>query len=416
MNDSRPAGRLFGLPPWLWVVGSLLLVIVGLYGSLWLPELRERMALRYLRGLPGCEELTYAVGLCGTERSLPFVPDIEWLEWLHEYAPPPPMSYRFTIRKEFPLAELRRLSAVRQLWSFNAAGTDFSDEHVPYVLRASLLVLDGTKVTDAGLAELLRGQPYLIELSLADTAVTCAGLFASPVPSHLRTIDLSGTPIGRSGLEALARFAPPGLNALILARTSIGDEEIEAVNKLGGVSFLDLSDTRVTDAGLARLAANPRGLSINVLTLDRTKIGDDGLRALFAKLSPDNMEGLSLSGTNVTWEYIETWKSAPEVLRLAGLDIRDPAADWFVEQAGNCREADLSDTRLSDVGLAALEQCKSLRKVCVKNCVISETAAMHFLNTQVTDPVRRSSWVEPSPAPPLADRIRAYRGTVWLER
>jgi hypothetical protein len=234
-------------------------------------------------------------------------------------------------------------------------------------------------------------------------------------PSYLREIDLSGTSIDSSGLDALAQIAWPRLEVLKLARTSTGDNEMESLAKLSSLNVLNLSDTRVTDAGITRLAAKSSGWSINVLHMDRTRIGDEGLRALFAKISPSDLERLSISGTNVTWEYINTWKSAPEMLCLGGLDIDDRAANWFVEQGGTCREADLSDTRLTDTGLADLESCESLRKLCVKGCAISDSVAIHFMKgSAATPPLRlNSSWSSPKP---LADRIRAYRETGWLER
>jgi hypothetical protein len=414
MSDSRPAVRLFGLPPWLWVVGSLLLVIVGLYGSLWLPELRERMALRYLRGLPGCE-IEMALGGLSEPPRLPFVPDHEWLGWAHRFAPPHPEMYSVTISREFPLAELRRLSAIREIWTFDATGTEFGDEHASCLRFAIDLALDGTRITDAGLAQVLFLDPR--SLSVANTRVTDTGFIDLHELRSLNALNLSGTSISRAGLEGIARATSSWrFEELSLSRTSIDDDAMAVIAKMSDLRVLDLSDTKITDVGLARLAAMPSEWTINGLFLDRTRIGDEGLRALFSRVEPDDFSGISLSGTNVTWEYIETWKSAPSVLRLAGLDIRDRAADWFIGYGRNCIEADLSDTRLTDVGLVALENCVLLRRVCVKDCAISEAAAIHFMESVRKVHDLRSTWPSHQTPPPLVDRIREYRETGWLGR
>ncbi len=163
-------------------------------------------------------------------------------------------------------------------------------------------------------------------------------------------LDVSGTAVGNAGMEALARNASGGSLPLMLfvSQTALGDDAMEFVSRIHRPKHLDLSETHVTDAGLVRLAAIPE-MNITSQILDRTQISDEGLRALLPQDHPSNFDLLSLSGTRVTWEYIETWNSAPEELRLAGLDIRDRAANWFAEHGGHCRELDLSDTRLTDL-------------------------------------------------------------------
>jgi hypothetical protein len=319
-----------------------------------------------------------------------------------------------TIGKEFPLAELHRLRAVRQLWSFDATGTELGDEHIPYVSKASCLVLDGTKIGDAGLARLLGSTSYIKDLSIADTAVNDAGLATLTRQTRVDRLNLSGTAIGRPGLEALSRNLHPHPRALNLSRTTVGDDEMGTIAKLVGLDALNLSDTRVTDAGLVRLASVTQW-SIDRLVLDRTRIGDEGLRALFAKVPPQDFDELSLSGTSVTWEHIETWKSAPRVLRLSGLDIGDESANWFVKHGRKCDGLDLSETRLTDTGLGLLEECGLLRRLCVKNCAITETAAAHFMESHPTRLTPRRSDFRPT-LQPLADRMRVFRETGWLER
>jgi hypothetical protein len=412
MSEPRTARNPFGLPLWAWVVGSLLLVLATLYGSLWLPEWRERMAVRYLESLPECEIEAFSIGAHRSPPELPFVPKYEWLQWLHRFAPPHVKYQEVTIRRGFPLAELRRLTALRN-WSFDAAGTEFGDEQMRHVLAAERLVLDETKVTDAGLEQLKDHQ--VGDLSVANTRVSDAGLLALTHLGSMYALDLSGTRAGRGVLERLAREAPAGrLQWLGLARTSTGDADMDFIAKLVDLWHLDLSDTGITDVGLARLATMS-GSDIEVLILDRTQIGDEGLRTLHAQRSLEPFATLSLSGTRVTWEYIETWHKAPEELCLAGLDIRDRCANWFVERGEDLQTLDLSDTRLTDIGLAALEPCCMLRKLCVKNCDITEAAAIHFMESRPDSPGPRYAW-HGGGLSPLSDRIQEYRRAGWLER
>ena len=129
------------------------------------------------------------------------------------------------------------------------------------------LVLDGSRVSDIGLAE-LGGLDQLRELSLMETRVTDAGL------SHL---------VGLTNLKLLH-----------LGNTAIGDPGLLHLKKLTGLNILGLRYTEVTDAGLAEL----EGLTmLQKLTLGGTKIGDEGLARLKGL---KRLEFLGLNGTKIT--------------------------------------------------------------------------------------------------------------------
>jgi len=80
---------------------------------------------------------------------------------------------------------------------------------------------------------------------------------------RLEVLSISGNPIGNRGVAALA--APlrklPALGTLFLGRCEIGDEGVASlVDNLGKDDFnalenLDLSNNKITDAGVTRLLA-----------------------------------------------------------------------------------------------------------------------------------------------------------------
>ena len=67
--------------------------------------------------------------------------------------------------------------------------------------------MDGTKVTDAGLAD-LRGLSNLQSLDLKETRVTDAGLVHLKGLSNLQSLDLNGTKVTYAGVERLRRALP----------------------------------------------------------------------------------------------------------------------------------------------------------------------------------------------------------------
>ena len=86
----------------------------------------------------------------------------------------------------------------------------------------------------------------------------------------------------------------PGLNWLVLWKTSITDEGLAHLANLKSLHTLDLMQTRITDEGLRHLS----GLAqLRSLDLSDTQVTDQGVERL-ANL--DQLESLDLSRTRVT--------------------------------------------------------------------------------------------------------------------
>jgi Leucine-rich repeat (LRR) protein len=143
---------------------------------------------------------------------------------------------------------------------------------------------------------------------------------------NLRYLNLSGTFVSGAGLKRLAPFKQ--LQTLRLdPGTQVSDEALQSLREIGqfhalylasaeddkraaspeAVVVLDLSDTRVSDAGLKELAPLK---NLQILDLSGTRVTDAGLKEL-ALLK--NLQALDLAGTKVSDEGIkELKKSLPK--------------------------------------------------------------------------------------------------------
>jgi hypothetical protein len=92
---------------------------------------------------------------------------------------------------------------------------------------------------------------------------------------------------------------------LQMANPDVNDRSLERLKGMKLLRELDLNGSQVTDAGLETLKDLP---ALASLRLARTKITDKGFRdALFAK---ESLMQLDLSGTPVSRETIQAWRSA----------------------------------------------------------------------------------------------------------
>ncbi len=136
------------------------------------------------------------------------------------------------------------------------------------------LSLADTAVTDAGLAHVAR-LTRLEELHLDNCPVTDAGVAQLAPLARLRILDLKGTRVTDAGLAVLRHF--PRLQALYLTRTAITDAGLAHVARLADLRTLILWDTAITDAGLEHLAGLHR---LTDLILWNTRVTAAGAAAL----------------------------------------------------------------------------------------------------------------------------------------
>ncbi len=149
-----------------------------------------------------------------------------------------------------------------------------------------------TKVTDAGLAA-FSGCKNLTDLNLSTCrAVSDIGLAHFKDCTNLLSVDVSVTRVTDTGIAGLA--ANDKLFRLTANLTDIGDTGLAAFEKHTTIEFLYLNDTKLTDASLKRFAAFKR---LSVLQIDGTAVTDAGLAALAGNAA---LRGLDVRKTKVT--------------------------------------------------------------------------------------------------------------------
>ena len=152
-------------------------------------------------------------------------------------------------------------------------------------------------------------------------------------------------------VEALTEIYELGLS-----NDQVSDRRLPCLARLKRLRFLDLSNTRITDAGLKQLEVLPRLCSLG---LRDTPVSDDGLKQL-KRLK--QLRGLDLSNTRIT----DAGLKQLEVLRgLVSLNLRHtPVTDAglvHLECLNELEELDISSTRVTDAGLDHLRYLPKLR-------------------------------------------------------
>jgi hypothetical protein len=163
--------------------------------------------------------------------------------------------------------------------------SETSDDHlrlIPQQTRVRSLVLDGTRITDAGLHH-LRGMADLETLSLGGTNVTDAGAQTLGDLRSLQSLDLRRTKITNSAMAPLGRLRRLGqlnlsgtqvdgaglaqlqgldrLETILLNDTPLDDGDMAALCRLTSLRQISLHGTSISKAGIAELARLPRFVS-----------------------------------------------------------------------------------------------------------------------------------------------------------
>ena len=202
-------------------------------------------------------------------------------------------------------------------------------------------------------------------------------LAASPVCGQLRTLRLSRRPHQQdSNLDAagpcraLARADFSRLSELALRNQNIGPNRLGLLLRsttLGNLRSLDLSGNPLGDAGAARLAECDLLSGLEVLKLDGCGITDAGLLAIARSPYFAQIEQLFLGGNALTAAGLEMFLDLPIVEHLRTLSFAD-CEDW----------GDPCFTRIAKAkGLKNLTELditgQRMRRIRVKKLIGSET-------------------------------------------
>jgi len=168
---------------------------------------------------------------------------------------------------------------------------------------------------------------------------------------QLQTLDLSGTKITDAGLEHLKDL--PQLQTLDLSGTKVTDAGLERLQGLRQLQELGLSGTEVTDAGLEHLRGLPE---LEKLCFWATGAGLKHLSGL------PRLRELDLGGTKVTDAGLEHLKDLCQLqtLDLSGTKVTDAGLE-HLQGLWQLQELGLSGTEVTDAGLEYLTGLRQLR-------------------------------------------------------
>lgn len=150
--------------------------------------------------------------------------------------------------------------------------------------------------------------------------------------------------------------------ALDLSGSFISDDGLTYLIGMPNLWELNVTNTRITDAGMKHLTEIGRGKDGHPLdlTLDRTAVSDEGIRFLAPM---GNLASLSLKGTRITDSSLRSLQVTKSLGGL-GLDKTRITDDGLAPLAGlELSWLSLRDTRVSDKGLRYLHPIKTLQQI-----------------------------------------------------
>ena len=240
--------------------------------------------------------------------------------------------------------------------------------------------LSGTKITDAGLKD-LRALKDLRTLSLWTTSITDAGLPHIRACAHLEKLELAQTSVTNAGvkeitglkkLRVLSLFnsngiSDPvmqhvkemtGLEELDLARTAITDAGLPELTGLKQLRKLDLSLTEVTDAGLVHIAKMPQ---LRTLRLNSVKKMGSGLKEL---QHLTELETLELGVNNLTDAMVQNLAKLTQLksLELGNSELTDVGLRTL-RNFDQLESLDLWHASVTDAGMQNLKGLVRLRNL-----------------------------------------------------
>lgn len=308
----------------------------------------------------------------------------------------------FRFKKKFPNAKLPEVAVPFVLDLSDSDVTDAGLKGLTHLKNLTALMLWGTKVTDAGLKE-LAPLKNLTAICVDNDTVTDerlrvlreAGLLHAlwkaegrdgtrpKSPQDVVRFEAGGTKVTNAGLRELAIFK--NASELSWASAHLDDgtlhvlREIDLLHAVGQakgkedarpksameVVGLDLTRTKVTDAGLKELASLK---NLTSLSLTSTEVTDEGIKDL-APLQ--NLKTLILWSTKVTDAGL---KDLAPLKNLTSLSLNDQVTDRGLKDLAplkNLVKLELSSTKVTDAGM--------------KDLAVHENLAVLSLNAAITD-------------------------------
>jgi Leucine-rich repeat (LRR) protein len=234
---------------------------------------------------------------------------------------------------------------------------------------------------------------------------------------RVAALDLSHTRVSDAGLHRLKPLS--GVQELdLMYAEQITDDGLTAIKNWAALRRLNLRGTHITDAGLVHLSALT---GLDSLDIGWAQITDSGLDRLSTLAG---LRELHLGGNKITDSSLYVLKSLPD---LAVLDFngtqRTDSGLWFpaitdrgldaIAGLKHLQDLDLGGTKISDLGLAKLASLGELRSLGLSRTQISAKGLAALAPLSHLE--KLSLWNDPrvkDDAVPLLSRLKALK---WLD-
>jgi internalin A len=304
---------------------------------------------------------------------------------------------------------VERLKALDQLEELNLFAAEFITDAAVAFLRGhrqlKALSLRGTDVTDTSLSYVAE-LPQLTALDISFTQISDVGLEHLASLAQLEELKLGGNKISGVGLHVLKLL--PKLRRLgfygIQRRNAgwcwapvVTDLELDTISLLGGLEELNIG------FGVALGAPRPAGLGpadgeAECRIAGGTRVTDLGLAKLAAL---KNLRSLDVSGSSISVDGIRTLASFHDLRRLSLWNVKgiDDSAGSSLEALTTLTSLDLSNTPVGNETLGRLARLPNLRRLYVSETNITAEAISAF---RTEHPAIMVSWgIRPAPRVPL---------------
>jgi internalin A len=281
--------------------------------------------------------------------------------------------------------QLARFPNLESLALSHTAVGDAGVEELAAITGLVYLDLGGTNITDAGVAQLPR-LDRLVELNLAETRVTDAGVSCLARCPSLRHLNLAGTHITDAALESLRPL--DHLESLSLRETAVADLTALKGEGFAELSWLDVTNSPVSSATLAAVAARHPGIQTFVwrglpkVTYDEqvAQVRRGEISAMYAPQPSVVPDLAALAGlTQLTWLHLAKSHLGDDALAQLGA-------------VGNLRRLSLRHTHITDDGLSQIHQLSELTELDLANTRVTTAGLRHLARLPRLESLTLDRW------------------------
>lgn len=238
---------------------------------------------------------------------------------------------------------LEQFTSMPELKELSIASAELTDNGLaPFRESKQLvvLILKCPKVTDAGLSH-FQGVDQIRHLSLleVDSTGLCLEYFSRS--TSMTDLELNYSPAFDQHMANLRNFSK--LNTLSLSETQVTDESLQYLKPMSNLTQLRLKNTNISGVKFSELANLKR---LTFLELDGSPVVDEALPHI---LNFENLDGFRLANTNITDKALEEFPK----LKTDNISIY------------------LSNTAVSDEGMASISGMHNVRELILDNTSVT---------------------------------------------